>query len=224
MSSSIQNSNFDGFVFTIDGLIGSGKSTILEYLHKNHGIPIDVEPVEKWVPYLKRMYEENTGTFEFQTRVWLDRCWIQPKKHVNIIIERSPLFQKYVFVEASAVNNTLTESERGILDEMYDKSMNMWNPRGYIYLRSDPDKCAERIKTRGRKCENGISIDYLQQLHELHEKAYMMASANRLPIICIDIEGKSVEKVATEVWTALQILGIRVKPKYHQHQHTHPKN
>jgi len=203
----------NGFVFTIDGSIGAGKSTVLEYLHKNYNISIDLEPVDKWVPFLKRMYDEKKGTFEFQIRVWLDRCWIQPKRHVNIIIERSPFFQKKVFIEASIMDKKITESERNILNEMYDKTMQLWCPRGYIYLRSNPIKCAERIKIRGRNCESNISIEYLQKLHDLHEKAYMIASAQCMPIICIDIEDKSIEKVSEEVFVALQILGIRIKKK-----------
>lgn len=211
--------NFDGFVFTLDGLIGAGKSTILEYLHIHYNVPIDLEPVNKWVPYLEKMYKENTGVFEFQTRVWLDRCWIQPKKHVNIIIERSPYFQKHVFIEVSKINKKIDENQTEILNEMYDKSMNIWSPRGYIYLRSDPRKCIERIHGRGRDCESNISIEYLQQLHDLHENAYMTAAANRMPIICIDIEGKTVEEVAKEVWNALLILGIRVKTQKAQGKH-----
>jgi len=202
---------FNGYVFTIDGSIGSGKSTLLEYLHNNYNVPIDLEPIEKWTPFLKRMYEDDAGTFEFQTRVWLDRCWIQPKRHVNIIIERSPFFQKEVFTQASLVNKKISESEFQILNEMYDKTMQLWSPKGYIYLRSNPVKCAERIRRRGRDCESTIPLDYLIQLHELHEKAYMVAAANYTPIICIDIEGKTVEEIAAEVWSGLTIMGIRVK-------------
>lgn len=212
--------SFDGFVFTIDGSIGAGKSTILETLHVQHKVPIDLEPVNKWVPYLEKIYKEETGVFEFQTRVWLDRCWIQPKKHVNIIIERSPYFQKEVFVEVSKINKKIDANQTEILNEMYEKAMNIWSPRGYIYLRSDPRKCYERIQTRGRECESNITLEYLQQLHDLHEKAYMSAAANRMPIICIDIEGKAVEDIAKEVWGALQILGIRVKTQKPQGKHT----
>jgi deoxyadenosine/deoxycytidine kinase len=202
-------------VFTIDGSIGAGKSTILEYLHINYNLSVDVEPVQKWIPFLEKMYHDKKGAFEFQIRVWMDRCWIQPKNNVNILMERSPYFQKNVFVPASFQNKIITESENSILHEMYQKAINIWNPKGYIYLRANPDKCFERISKRSRECEKDISIEYLRQLHNLHEQAYIMASTAGMPIICIDVEGKTVAKIAAEVWNALHILGIaNSKPIY----------
>ena len=35
-------------IYTIDGNIGSGKTSILQYLHKYKNYQIDLEPVENW--------------------------------------------------------------------------------------------------------------------------------------------------------------------------------
>ena len=40
----------------------------------------------------------------------------------------------------------------------------------YIYLRSDPKICLERINKRSRSEEVNIKIEYLDKLHDLHEK------------------------------------------------------
>lgn len=206
-------------VFTIDGSIGCGKSTVLEYLHTNYGMPIDTEPVKKWTPYLENMYKENKGAFEFQVRVWLDRCWIQPKANVNIVMERSPHFQKNVFIPISLNMKRISDTENCMLHEMYYKCMQMWSPKGYIYLRSNPDKCYERINKRGRGCEQPIDIDYLNQLHEYHEQVYMWAAAHGMPIICIDVENKPVSTIAAEVWNALHILGMTANTQHNHHNH-----
>lgn len=197
--------------FTIDGSIGCGKSTIMEYIHNTFGVPIDLEPVTeknpKWIPYLKKMYEQQIGTFEFQTRVWMDRCWMQPKLS-SIIIERSPYFQENVFIPLAFKNKHITETENEILHEMYQKSQQYWKPNGYIYLRSNPQNCFERISGRGRECESSIPLEYLINLHELHEAAYVVAAANCIPIVCIDVENKTVAEIGTEVWKALIAFGI----------------
>jgi deoxyadenosine/deoxycytidine kinase len=73
-------------IYTIDANIGAGKTTILEKLHKEYKYLIDLEPVEQWKPYLKNMYENNTGYNDFQVKVWSDRAWIQKKNENNLFI------------------------------------------------------------------------------------------------------------------------------------------
>jgi len=196
-------------IFTIDGGIGSGKSTVLKHLHTHFGFPIDPEPVQRWLPYLNDIYTRGRGAFTFQTRVWLDRCWIQEKPAAHIVMERSPYMQANVFVPINAENGLLTPSENQMLREMYDRAFSMWSPRGMIYLRSCPDKCLARIKQRGRPEEAGISAEYLQRIHAFHETAYMHGIALGLPIVCIEMEGKTPEIIAGEVAAALTILGAR---------------
>ena len=196
-------------IFTIDGGIGSGKSTVLEYLHTHFGFPIDPEPVQRWLPYLEDIYTHGRGSFNFQVRVWLDRCWIQEKPAAHIVMERSGYFQANVFVPINAENGLLTPSEHQMLREMYDRSFRMWSPRGMVYLRSSPDKCLARIKQRGRPEEAGIGAEYLQRIHAFHETAYMHGIALGLPIVCIEMEGKTPEIIAGEVAAALTILGAR---------------
>jgi len=195
-------------IFTVDANIGAGKTTVMEYLHKHYRIPIDPEPVQKWIPYLEEMYKENKGAFDFQVRVWLDRCWVQQRPNMApIIMERSPYFQSNVFVPVNVDNKRLTQHELQMIQEMYARSMAMWSPQGYVYLRSDPTKCHARIAHRGRDSESAIPLEYLESLHKYHEEAYRAGVSQGLPIIVIDVEGKTVETIAEEVYKALTALG-----------------
>ena len=197
-------------IFTVDGNIGSGKSTVIEYLHSHYHIPVHPEPVEKWQPYLHDIYKNGKGAFEFQVRVWLDRCWMQERPNMSsIVIERSPYFQSNVFIPANLQNGKLTVREYHMLQEMYAKSNASWSPNGYIYLRSDPVKCLDRIGGRARPSEDGISMAYLYKLHTLHEQAYFNAVTMGIPVIVIDVEGKTISQIAAEVAGALTILGMR---------------
>lgn len=195
-------------ILTVDGNIGCGKSTLLEYLHINHLLPIDLEPVKKWQPYLNDMYYHNKGACEFQVRVWLDRCWIQPKEDTMILMERSPYFQKKVFIPINYEKERLSQREVDMLNEMYDKSNHIWSPSGYIYLRSNPDKCIERIKIRNRQSEEAIDESYIYRLHNLHEYNYYWAVAHGYPMICIDVENKTVSQIANEVVQVLEVMGV----------------
>lgn len=184
-------------IITIDGNIGAGKSTILNYLHSNHNIYIDLEPIDKWKSFLDNIYTNKKNYFNFQVRVWLDRSWIQEKDiNTTIIMERSPYFIRNTFNKYMYNNNLINTQENNIINELYDKTDIIWKSNYFIYIRSNPQKCLERILKRGRDNEKEISIDYLNDIHNLHEETYEKAIENNIKVLCIDIENKSLEEIA----------------------------
>ena len=42
-------------------------------------------------------------------------------------------------------------------------------PDGFIYLRATPDICMNRLQRRQRTEEGGVTLEYLQGLHQKHE-------------------------------------------------------
>ena len=189
-------------IITIDGNIGAGKTTILNYIHTNHNIYIDLEPIDKWKPYLDDIYINKQKFFNFQVRVWLDRSWIQEKDNNSVIVmERSPYFIRNTFNESMMNNNLINPQENTIMNELYDKTDIIWKSNYYIYIRSSPEKCLERIMERGRENEMAIDIDYLKEIHNLHEETYLKGINEGRNIICIDIENKEIEEIANEIIT-----------------------
>lgn len=188
-------------IITIDGNIGSGKSTILNQIHHNYKISIDLEPIEQWKNYLEDLYL-NKNIFNFQLRVWLDRAWIQEKENkILLLMERSPYFIKNVFNQIAYNNNLITNNELNILNELYLKTDNIWKANKYIYLKSNPEKCMDRIKKRGRKYEcNNITLEYLRDIHELHENTYKNAIENNMDILIIDIEDKEIDEIISLIY------------------------
>jgi deoxyadenosine/deoxycytidine kinase len=198
-------------IITIDGNIGSGKSTVLNHLHKHHKIAIDLEPVESWNTYLSSFYNDKNDVFKFQVRVWQDRCWVQEKSEKTLILmERSPFFIKNTFIEVVHNTGLITDPQYNILDDLYSKTDNLWCCNTYIYLRSSPENCIKRIKKRNRTCEKNITQDYIQSLHDCHETTYMKALDNKMNIIVIDIEEKSVVDVCNEILQYLQFTNHNI--------------
>lgn len=194
-------------IITIDGNIGSGKSTILNYLHKYHKIAIDLEPVESWNTYLSKLYEEKADIFKFQVRVWLDRCWVQEKlDKTTILMERSPYFIKNTFIEVAYNLGMLNDSEHTTIKDLYQKTDSLWCCNTYIYLRSTPEQCFRRIKKRNRLSEKNISLEYIQALHDKHEETYLKAVENKINIIVIDVDDKTVADIANEILQYLQYI------------------
>jgi thymidine kinase len=186
-------------IITLDGNIGCYKTSILNYFHKNYKTPVDLEPVDNWSEYLNNMYNTENSTYNFQIKVWLDRCWIQEKSNTIILMERSPYFIKNVFVEKAFEDKTISGEEYKNILTLHKTTDKLWEPRGYIYLRSNPEICFNRIKKRGREAEKNIKIEYIKRIHELHEKNYKEAIKNNKNMLCIDVENKNVADICSEI-------------------------
>lgn len=66
----------------------------------------------------------------------------------------------------------MNEMEISIYDSWFDpvvSSLPGLIPDGFIYLRASPDTCHKRMMMRKRTEEGGVSLKYLQDLHEKHE-------------------------------------------------------
>lgn len=187
-------------IFTIDGNIGAGKSTIVELLgkHVNHSIVVP-EPIESWIPFLEDVYQGDKSVFPFQVRVWVDRAWSPDLtgydgKSSCVWIERSPYFTSEVFLP---VNKTRMESkEYQLLTDMYELSSRSWAPDKMIYLRSSPEEAYKRILTRGRDCEMKMEMDYLRNLHGLHEAAW---EKRKRDILIVDVDNKTPDDIVNEI-------------------------
>ena len=179
---------------SIDANIGAGKTTCLGLLRDRHGMAVDMEPVERWAPALKAMYESGRGHFEFQRQAFADRCGPRaPTKGGVLVVERSPLFTARVFLNAYARNFTppqLTELRRLYAQE------SAWAPDLYVYLRTQPSGCAARVAKRARPGERVISLAYLQELHRLHEEALPSPPH---AVVVVEAEGRPPGEVADEV-------------------------
>jgi deoxyadenosine/deoxycytidine kinase len=186
-------------IITIDGNIGCCKTSILNYFHKNYKTAIDIEPIESWTEYLKSMYDSDNSTYNFQIKVWIDRCWIQEKSNVIVLMERSPYFIKNVFVEKAFEDKTINEDEYNNIHKLHKTTDELWQPNAYIYLRSDPEMCYNRIKKRGRESEKNIKLEYIKRIHELHEEKYKDAVKNNKNIIVIEAENKSIPDICSEI-------------------------
>ena len=118
-------------------------------------------------------------------------------------MERSPYFIRNTFNKYDYIHNNINEDEYNVINEMYSKTDKIWNSNYYIYLRSNPIKCLERIKLRGRENESMIDKTYITAIHDLHEQAVEKLQENT-KILIIDIENKSIEEIAGEILRTIE--------------------
>jgi deoxyadenosine/deoxycytidine kinase len=174
-------------IISIEGNIGSGKSTILkllqEYLSNNENIIFLQEPVEEWdtikdknnITILKKFYEnQNKYSFAFQMMAYISRLKLLQEtisKHPDAIIitERCLDTDRYVFAQMLYDSGKLEDVEYQIYLKWFDHFIDKKNIFKTVYLKTDPNICLSRIIKRNRNGESNISIEYLINCNKYHE-------------------------------------------------------
>lgn len=177
-------------LFTIEGNIGSGKSTFIEQLKKNlkhvNGIPVVYvpEPVEEWENIqsldgknmIELFYQDQPKyAFSFQMMAYITRLNIlkkEIKKYPNCILisERSLLADYHVFAKMLYEDGNISHENYQIYKRWFYSFLDDIDITGIIYLAIQPSVCFERCSVRSRKGENTISLEYLTRCWEMHER------------------------------------------------------
>ena len=158
----------------ISGIIGAGKSTLAQDLAEHLGYEAFNEPV-KDNPYLEDFYADmNRWGAMMQIHLLFRRF----EQHQQIVWNsKKGAVQDRTIYEDSIFARMLHEA--GFIDrrdyETYAGHFNIMKrylvyPDLLLYLRVDPETSLRRIAERGRKAEVGITLEYMQKLHEGYEE------------------------------------------------------
>lgn len=159
----------------IEGNIGAGKSTLLNLLKDGLGYSVSQEPVGEWMKLdlLDKFYKDiNRWSFAFQMNCFISRVHQVDRLSTtdNNIIERSLLSDK-LFAQNCYNNGNMEKTEFDIYlrwsNWLYSRVCK--KVENIIYLRVSPEMCYERIKKRNREGEEEIPLEYLKQIHKLHD-------------------------------------------------------
>jgi len=184
---------------SVEGNISAGKSTIFNYLKTLNmtNVSFADEPVKKWekirdnrnMNAIECFYENpNKNAFCFQVLAYITR--LQElidtiKQHPsNIIIsERCIETDKHVFAKMLYEKGHISSIEWETYNYWYNSFIELAKVNLIIYVKTDPEKCYDRIKVRNRSGEHDISLEYLQQCHIKHEE---WINTIAIPVITID--------------------------------------
>ncbi|KAG7294900.1 hypothetical protein JYU34_012475 [Plutella xylostella] len=170
------------FRVSIEGNIGSGKSTCIKFFDKFDNVETHAEPLHEWRDVsghnlLGLMYSDmHKWTFAFQHYVHLSRLKIQisPPAHPGITVkmfERSVQNSRYCFVHNAKKQNFLEDAEYQVLSTWFDyseKNLDI-DLDLIVYLKTTPQVVWDRMAKRGRAEESEVPLEYLQQVHDSYE-------------------------------------------------------
>ncbi len=203
-------------VISIDGNIGSGKTTIVQRLkddfkNDNKIIFLD-EPVNEWIKItdnnkniIEKFYENPVKySFPFQMMALISRFKILNDAINNnpnsiIITERSLFTDKHIFAKMLHDTNKLNNYEFQIYNKWFYEFIKKLPEHKFIYLYTKPDTCINRIKKRNRTGEDKIDVEYLTSCSNYHDIMFSKITQLKLNLDTCDIDSLEYENVINEI-------------------------
>ncbi|MCL4140829.1 UNVERIFIED_CONTAM: hypothetical protein GTU68_019013 [Idotea baltica] len=188
------------FTVCVEGNIGCGKTTLLNFFSEFNDTEVLHEPVDKWTNLnnnnlLDLMYKDpERWAHLFQTYVQLTMMeqHLKPSQKQTKIIERSLFSARHCFVENMYRSGKMSHPEYEVYSQWFKLITDVMNVKVdlFVYLRTDPHILNTRILARNRSEESSIPLHYLQSLHILHEEWLLeCTTANSIPVLVLDANG-----------------------------------
>lgn len=221
----------------VEGLIGSGKTTLCKELAKHEEVfcpspLVQFEPAEGENPYLEAYYSDpKANAFKMQIfllakryRAHLAAQSLALAGTCSVIADRS-YFGDRCFAEVLLEDGYFSAADfQTYLTLHKDMQRNILYPTAFVYLRTPISLAMERISRRmieiaGRKCECAISLKYMTKLDRQIDR--MMNSMRLycpvLEVSPLDAFGEEipVEALAAEV---AKRVGFGIGPRYNSWQ------
>jgi len=207
-------------IVSVDGLMGAGKSTLLDYISKyddNSSIIIYKENLDKWREdeNLLKLYYDDPKRYStiFQINVLTTKIMdiidiIKNNDNKIIIIERSPLLDKEFFAKIRKDFGYISNSEWNVYENIYNlyELLGVINPDFMVYLKTSPKIAFNRVKNRNRNEEDGLKLDYLEEMYSKHEE--ILYRKNNVLVYDVSDE---VENLSELYCPLIEILMDRIK-------------
>tara|TARA_B110000967_G_scaffold209018_1_gene263330 strand:- start:152 stop:859 length:708 start_codon:yes stop_codon:yes gene_type:complete len=196
-------------IISIEGNIGSGKSTYLKKLSEvwkdRYNIYFLDEPVDEWLDFkdengehiLSKFYKnQDQYSFTFQIMAYISRLNklkttinnipSEDRKESIIFTERSLATDKHVFAKMLYDDNKMEKIQYDIYNKWFDSFNKETEIDKIIYIQSRPTTCHQRVTLRDRDGENNIPLDYLSSCHAYHEKMIKTEGDKKKEILVLD--------------------------------------
>ena len=217
------------YIFSIEGNIGSGKSTLVKILTRTFKILGNIsivylpEPVSVWESIkdknekniIEKYYEnQEKYAFSFQMMAYISRIHQLKeilKKNTNTIIicERSVFTDKEIFAKMLHDDEKIEEVEYNIYCKWFYEFVKDIPVAGLIYVKTNPGKCEKRVIHRNRKGES-IPLTYLENCHLYHEN---WLNNEKLPVLSLDGNNDFIDGLPESWLETIKIFIKNLSPK-----------
>lgn len=179
------------------GNMGSGKTTFCRRLAKYWDIPLYEEPVVN-NPYLDKYYNDpHQFAFQLQTFMLHNRFiqQLEARGVYDCVFDLS-MDGNTVFANVMHNNGYMSSEDFKLFNQMYNTYRTLVpQPDIIVYLDCSPKECKRRMSFRGREYEEGVDLEYLEQLRDQYEELYKSYPEGRkVRILCDNLNLKQNER------------------------------
>lgn len=171
---------------SIEGCIGTGKTSFAKKLAYDLEIPVELESFED-NPYLKNFYANpDKNALSLELYFMAERFNQQKEIMRNINLFNQTVISDYAFVKSQIFANiTLKNPDDLHLFKMLFQiiNQNVKSPDIILYLHKDTNKLLENITKRGREYEKDIKADYLETLHKAYMQFFKQQKESKILIV-----------------------------------------
>ena len=192
-------------IVSVEGNIGSGKSTILDHLETSLGdlagrVVVLKEPLGVWEAIkdpetgeniLEKFYKDQTRyAFSFQvmayaSRLSLIRNAIEQNPECSVIVcERSLEADKHIFAKMLYDDGVIEDINYQIYQCFCKEFSREFGLDSIVYIDADAEVCHERVGKRSRQGEGGIPLEYLQKCKKYHDE-WLLDTLQETPVLRI---------------------------------------
>jgi deoxycitidine kinase/deoxyguanosine kinase len=178
-------------IVSIEGNIGSGKTTIIEnletHLELDQSILFLREPLDVWESVKDPVTGENIlqkfyanpdkYAFAFQVMAYATRLSMVREaiksgcgNYRAIVLERSLAADKRIFAKMLYDDGKIDDICYQIYEKFYKEFSDEVGLDGIVYIDADAEVCKQRVEKRSRQGEDGIPLDYLQKCKRYHDE------------------------------------------------------
>lgn len=182
-SNQIEN---NGLFITVDGNLSSLKGPFLDHLAEHLKVEVERRKDEDWGDWLTVLYkctknpestlpEDSDKAFCLQKRT-LEWAWLKMlrKRTTARVVEHS-IFDGECAFRPNLLRKEILRPEQcaQLSAEFKTALLEAPLPDLLILLCVDPKKSFDRIKGKGRKCEDDVTLEYLQELEDFFRGPYV---------------------------------------------------
>lgn len=204
----------DKFI-VVAGNIGAGKSPLVQILSERLGFKPFFEPVND-NPYLEDFYR-NMETWSFHSQLYFLTRRLRIHKQLldaegSVVQDRSVYEDAEVFARNLYLQGDMSTRDYGVYQDLYRILIDLLPPPNLVvYLRTSVDTLLERINTRGRGFEAGISRSYLDRLNALYEE--WINSFIQCPVLIIPSDNLNLVSSSAHISQVVQLVQERLMGK-----------